>query len=250
MPKKPVLLFALGLVLFITGQLLAHSFLIGLYGGPCSYGVCASSCHGYPGGTIYIDRFPDRYQPALTYCIKVGHNAGDSIENFNCCITIKDTCRQAGRFLPGYYTEVFHDSIWGDGVHALGRCDSCNFYWVAPDSGTDSVRLCLGGFQGIEGEWGYNTEFELFSAESHSGVGSDAVSSQAFRFPFYVRPNPFNSYTSVFSFPSERFALYDISGRRVGVYKGDRIGEGLSPGVYFLRPSSQNANPLRIVKLR
>jgi Neuraminidase (sialidase) len=67
---------------------------------------------------------------------------------------------------------------------------------------------------------------------------------------FSVVPNPFTSFTSVPSHPSERFALYDVSGRKVGVYKGDRIGEGLSAGVYFLKPFGGNAKPIRIVKLR
>jgi hypothetical protein len=39
-------------------------------------------------------------------------------------------------------------------------------------------------------------------------------------------------------------------GKKVGVYKGDRIGEGLSAGIYFLKPENKNAKPLRLVKLR
>jgi len=65
-----------------------------------------------------------------------------------------------------------------------------------------------------------------------------------------VFPDPFTSFASVPGHSLDRFTLYDISGRRVGVYKGDRIGEGLSPGVYFLRPESGGAKTLRIVKVR
>jgi hypothetical protein len=63
-------------------------------------------------------------------------------------------------------------------------------------------------------------------------------------------PNPFTSFASVLGHEADRFSLYDISGRRVGTYKGDRVGEGLSPGVYFLRPESGDTKPLRIVKVR
>jgi hypothetical protein len=63
-------------------------------------------------------------------------------------------------------------------------------------------------------------------------------------------PNPFSSFTTLPGHFSDRFALYDISGRRVGVYKGDRIGEGLQAGVYFMRAASGGARPLRIVKIR
>jgi subtilisin family serine protease len=62
-------------------------------------------------------------------------------------------------------------------------------------------------------------------------------------------PNPFTSFTSVPGHSSDRFALYDISGRRVGVYKGDRIGEGLVPGVYFVRAEGKG-KPVRVVKVR
>jgi len=67
---------------------------------------------------------------------------------------------------------------------------------------------------------------------------------------FIFRPNPFTSFTTFQGHSSERFALYDISGRKVGVYKGDRIGEGLSAGVYFLRPEGKDVKPLRVVKIR
>lgn len=63
-------------------------------------------------------------------------------------------------------------------------------------------------------------------------------------------PNPFVVFSTVPGHASERFALYDISGRKVGVYKGDRIGEGLPVGVYFLKPEGKETKPLRIVKLR
>jgi len=65
-----------------------------------------------------------------------------------------------------------------------------------------------------------------------------------------VIPNPFISLTSVPGHSSDRFVLYDITGRKVGIYQGNRIGKGLLAGVYFLRPSFPNAKSLRIVKLR
>ena len=63
-------------------------------------------------------------------------------------------------------------------------------------------------------------------------------------------PNPFTSYTTVPSHEADRFSLYDVSGRRVGVYKGDRIGEGLRAGVYFVRALEGEAGLVRVVKVR
>jgi len=89
------------------------------------------------------------------------------------------------------------------------------------------------------------------------GVEGQAVPSPISRSPFSVRPNPFTSFGSVPGHPSERFALYDIYGRKVGVYKGDRIGADLSAGVYFLskiplagKSEGKDTKPLRIVKLK
>lgn len=65
-----------------------------------------------------------------------------------------------------------------------------------------------------------------------------------------VVPNPFVSYTTIPGQEREGFALYDISGRQVGIYRGDRIGEGLPAGVYFAKPANKNDKPVRIVKVR
>jgi hypothetical protein len=65
-----------------------------------------------------------------------------------------------------------------------------------------------------------------------------------------VFPNPFTSFATLPGHESERFALYDVTGRKVGTYKGNKVGANLSAGVYFLRPENGNARPVRIVKLR
>jgi len=92
----------------------------------------------------------------------------------------------------------------------------------------------------------------LHTTDGGSGVSNEPAPSRlspnASRLT--VSPNPFVSFTSVPGHSSERFALYDISGRRVGVYKGDRIGEGLVPGVYFLKAERREAKPVRLVKVR
>jgi hypothetical protein len=63
-------------------------------------------------------------------------------------------------------------------------------------------------------------------------------------------PNPFTTFATVPGHEAERFSLYDVSGKRVGTYRGDRVGEGLAAGVYFLRSSESKDKPLRIVKVR
>ena len=97
---------------------------------------------------------------------------------------------------------------------------------------------------------GNNEIYYKRNPTGNSGVEESALPSSDSRFLFSTRPNPFTSFASVPGHSSERFTLYDISGRRVGVYKGDRVGEGLSAGVYFLRAEGKSAKPLRVVKVR
>ncbi len=66
-----------------------------------------------------------------------------------------------------------------------------------------------------------------------------------------VQPNPFSSFAAVPGHEAERFVLSDVSGRMVGICNGNRIGEGLPPGVYFLSPVKSvipRNRLLRIVK--
>ena len=71
------------------------------------------------------------------------------------------------------------------------------------------------------------------------------------RTAFRIQPNPFSSFAVVPGHEAEGFILSDISGRKVGICNGNRIGEGLPPGVYFLspvKPAIPPTQPLRIVK--
>jgi len=63
-------------------------------------------------------------------------------------------------------------------------------------------------------------------------------------------PNPFVSFARVPGREKERFALYDVSGRRVGTYTGERIGADIGSGVYFLMLEGKEAGPTRIVKVK
>jgi hypothetical protein len=85
------------------------------------------------------------------------------------------------------------------------------------------------------------------------GVGVEetaGVRDQGLGIRIRAKPNPFTSFATLPGHEVERFSLYDVSGRKVGTYRGDRVGEGLAPGVYFLRSSDSQDKPLRIVKVR
>jgi hypothetical protein len=63
-------------------------------------------------------------------------------------------------------------------------------------------------------------------------------------------PNPFTSFATIPGHETEQFHLYDVAGKMVGTCQGNRIGEGLSPAVYFIKPGEAQGTSLRIVKAR
>jgi hypothetical protein len=63
-------------------------------------------------------------------------------------------------------------------------------------------------------------------------------------------PNPFASFTRIVGHEAERFDVYDIAGKMVGTYRGNRVGEGLAPAVYFIKLKKAHGSSLRIVKVR
>ena len=65
-----------------------------------------------------------------------------------------------------------------------------------------------------------------------------------------IFPNPFVSFATVPGHETENFELYDISGRRVGTYRGARIGQDVGPGVYFVRAKGETGITARVVKVR
>jgi len=95
--------------------------------------------------------------------------------------------------------------------------------------------------------------FEIYYKRNFTGNGVEIrdapIANATFR-PLKVIPNPFLTFATLPGHEAVRFALYDISGRRVGTYRGDRVGADLTPGVYFIKPEEKQSKPLRIVKLR
>lgn len=93
----------------------------------------------------------------------------------------------------------------------------------------------------------------IIKTDADGGTGTEETAAgrdQRLEGRIAAEPNPFTSSTRVVGHEGEAFLLCDVSGRKVVSYKGNRIGEGLAPGVYFLRSSDDKDKPLRIVKVR
>jgi hypothetical protein len=99
------------------------------------------------------------------------------------------------------------------------------------------------------------TNWDIWYVDRLVGVEETAeVKGQRSEVGLTAKPNPFTSFAILPGHEAERFSLYDISGRKVGTYRGDRVGEGLGPGVYFVCKGTAcrapTTAPLRIVKVR
>ena len=95
--------------------------------------------------------------------------------------------------------------------------------------------------------------YEIYFKLNPTGnSGMETAEDRGKRLEIRVRPqpNPFTTFAVVPGQEKETFELYDIAGRKVGTYRGDRIGANLPAGVYFLRTSGKPSTPVRIVKVR
>lgn len=67
--------------------------------------------------------------------------------------------------------------------------------------------------------------------------------------PLAVSPGPFVTFCRIAGRAGEQFDVYDLAGKLAGSYRGDRVGDDLRPGVYFIRDAAGTAEA-RIVKVR
>jgi len=170
----------------------------------------------------------------------------------------------------------YHNRIEGVlfGVNSAQR--PWHWAFITSGSGTDSVRwgsnwgtdslvkgenfilaVPLESDAAITNNLGLGTPFAgnlmvypLYRMNSTSGVEERIVASSSIRLAVRPVPNPFVSYATVPGRETEEFNLYDVSGRKVGTYRGDKIGSDLATGVYFLKVASGDSRPVRIVKVR
>jgi len=124
------------------------------------------------------------------------------------------------------------------------------------DAGRSVQQTSDGGYiiAGYTGSFGNGLQVYLIKTDS-SGRTSGVEVTERGRGPWEMgritaSPNPFTSFATLPGHETERFALYDVSGRKVGIFRGDRVGEGLAPGVYFLRSQDGLSSPVRVVKVR
>ncbi|GEM_PF-1231777 len=148
------------------------------------------------------------------------------------------------------HNEMLLKHAWGDG----GSWN--NEVVEAIVAYTSFLGFCADGpdlfISYTKGHWEtpYLAALWLASTRDFSGVAEQKKVEGSKVQAYTATPNPFRSFAAVPGHESERFALYDLSGKRVGTYLGNRIGSDVSPGIYFLRPGGSNPRPLPVVKVK
>jgi hypothetical protein len=232
------------------------------YGGTSTdrgYSVQQTSDMGYivVGWTC---SFGDTYQ---VYLVKT-NAIGDTLwtrtyggTNFDCGYSVQQTT-DGGYIVAGYTTSfgnsgqvnLIKTNTTGDTIWTRTYGGTGNDYGYSIQQTSDGGYIVAGGTDS------YGNYYQVYLIKTDSlgrstGVEENAEGrGQRIEVRLTAKPNPFTSFATLSGHEAERFALYDVSGRKVGTYRGDRVGEGLAPGVYFLRPVSGDAKPLRIVKVR
>jgi hypothetical protein len=162
----------------------------------------------------------------------------------------------------GYIVAGWNNSFGNGAQVYLVKTDaSGDTLWTRNYGGTDydygrSVQQTTDGGYVIAGQtnsFGNSTQVYLVKTDANGNVGVETpvrqLDGSTVR-QLKATPNPFTSFATLPGHEGERFSLYDVSGRRVGTYRGDRVGEGLAPGVYFLREKKGSEAPVRVVKIR
>lgn len=140
-------------------------------------------------------------------------------------------------------TDATGDTLWtrtfGDTTNEIGHSVQ-----PTPDGG----YIIAGGNESVDPPF---DQVYLIKTDSSGLIGiADNAGTKPARPAATALPNPFVAYTTLPGLTPERVSVLDASGRVVGEFAANRIGQGLPPGVYFLRLPSGSAPPVAVIKLR
>jgi len=141
-------------------------------------------------------------------------------------------------------TDSLGDTLWTK-RYGTGMTEGAQCVQQTADSG-----YILVGTDGFSGD---NSQVWLIKTDAYGNIGiTENGTPRQFsnnNQPI-VFPNPYVSFTKVRGYEKNRFTVYDITGRNLGNYWGEKIGFDLQPGIYFIVSEYKNIKPIRIVKIK
>ncbi len=173
----------------------------------------------------------------------------------------EDMGYSVGKTQDGGYLIVGHTASFGAGgfdVYIIKTDPQGNLQWQDTYGGADwdygragwqtpDLGYIIAGYTMSYGAGDY--DFYLIKRDPGSIEENNLISTEKDRAPIPY-PNPFISYTTIPGYEQSIFSVYDPSGRYLGKYKGERIGEGLTAGVYFIKKENEPTAALRVVKVK
>jgi hypothetical protein len=147
-----------------------------------------------------------------------------------------------------HYFTIKYNAVTGDSIWVKSFLSSTAKTEYSIDCAVDgSGYLYLSGMSADTAT--FIGDYQTIKYNTGTGV-DESKSGTRDRITLKVQPNPFISFTRIPSHEQEEFAVSDVSGRSVGMYKGEKIGENLTAGVYFIVPQNKELKPIRIVKIK
>ena len=215
------------------------------------------------GGYIvagYTDSFGA--DSADVYLVKT-NSAGDTIWTRTYGGSGSDEANALGKTSDGGYIIGGWTSSFGAGsrdVYLVRTNASGDTVWTRTcggtgiDYGSSVQQTADGGYvaAGYTTSVGTGGDVYLIKTDETGNVGVEEPGSDrsVATGSLMATPNPFSSSVRIPGHEAERFSVYDISGKMVETCRGGRVGEGLAPAVYFIKPDDGQSRSLRIVKVR
>jgi photosystem II stability/assembly factor-like uncharacterized protein len=142
------------------------------------------------------------------------------------------------------------DTIFVGGDSGVSVSRNAGGSWTAMNGGLGGLKVTSLGFAGQDGLLllAGTAGGACYAWQLNTGLaGQPALRGKA---EFEVRPNPFVASCRVPGFENRAVGVYDHAGRLLVTCRGDRVGENLAAGIYFVRVAGSSAQPVRVVKTR
>ncbi|MCK4252700.1 hypothetical protein KAX97_14730 [candidate division WOR-3 bacterium] len=251
-------------VLLIKADSLGDTLWTKTYGGTnleYGYSVQQTTDEGYIVAGYSYNPYPDPY--SQFYLVKTD-SLGDTLwtrtyggtEHYSDGYSVRQT--QDGGYIVAGFSDAFAlGVVYLIKTDSLGDTLWTKIYGETTYSswGYSVQQTPDGGYILAGGAYSFGNGSQVYLIKTDEDGNSGVEDNNYSWHPPYtphplVLPNPFSSFTTVIGYEKERFILYDVSGRQVGSYWGDKIGSGLPAGVYFIMPEDRSFNPVRVVKVR